>query len=157
MRAFIVIAIALWFAGGCQATLAPSMAIAGASPDFLLIALVVMAPWIARKGATLMGFAAGLLHGAIAGANLTAYVVSRTLAGFFLGSLSPLEMESSVPLSSILAAVTTICVGLVSLFLAPPAAIGPFLLATIGSAIYNGVLAVPVHLMLVWLAFPRER
>ncbi|CAN5679680.1 hypothetical protein BH11ARM2_BH11ARM2_21160 [soil metagenome] len=156
MRKALVAAIALWMAGGCQATLSPRLGIEGASPDFLLIVLAVLAPWLPRKGAILLGFFAGILHGAVAGANLTAYALSRTIAGFLLGSLGALEMELSVALSMILAALVTMLAGIVSLFLAPPPAIGSFLLATIGSAIYNGVLAAPAHFVLGRLAFPRE-
>ncbi|RYG35557.1 hypothetical protein EON81_12365 [bacterium] len=156
MRAGIVAAIALWLAGGCQATLAPRLGIGGAVPDFPIIVLAVLAPWLPRSGATVLGFFAGLVHGAVAGANLTAYAISRTLTGFGLGSMSSLELEPSVLLAMITAAIATLIAGLISLFLAPPPALTPFILATIGSAIYNGVLAAPAHLILGRLAFPRD-
>src|SRR5688572_15606114 len=77
----LAIAIGLWVAGGLQQVVAPRLMLFGASPDFLLISLAAGSLFLKRNQAAFLGFVCGLIHGALAGANLTHYVISRTIGG----------------------------------------------------------------------------
>lgn len=147
----------LWLAGGCQQALAPRVGIAGASPDFVLIAVSVLALFLNRRGGALVGFFGGLVQGAMAGANLAQYVVTRTLAGYGIGWLAMLEFEFNPLVALVVTAASTLFAQLLLMFTAPPPSIAHFLLATIGSAIYNGVLAVPLYALLAKVLAPDSR
>ncbi len=149
--------ICLWMAGGCQQTLAPKMAIFNAVPDFLIVSVACLGLLSARYAASLVGFFAGLIHGCLAGANLAAYAISRTLAGFLTGWFNSFELEANVLVALATAFVSTIVAQLLLMFIAPPQEIGVFLLATVGSAVYNGVIAMPVYALLKRIVDPPQR
>jgi cell shape-determining protein MreD len=150
-RAILVVVLCLWVAGGCQQALASLMSIGTAQPDFLLVILCVLAPLTGRRAGTVMGFATGVIHGAIAGANFTAYAITRTIGGFFLGWAASADVEVNFVVAGILCALTTVGIQLLFLFIAPPTDIVPFLLTTLGTATYNGLLAMPIHFALARL------
>jgi rod shape-determining protein MreD len=141
-------ALCLWLAGGFQASLAPRLAIAQVAPDFVLIVLGSVSILSSRRAGTVSGFFGGLIEGGLAGANLTQYVISRSLAGFLTGWLTAWEFEATVIVAFFAVVACTLEAQLLLLFLAPPTRIFAFLLATIGSAIYNGVLAMPLFALL---------
>jgi rod shape-determining protein MreD len=140
--------VCLWLAGGFQTAIAPRLAIGTVMPDFLLVALGSLALLGTRRSGAVTGFAAGVLQGAIAGANMAQYVLSRTIAGFFTGWLTAWEFEATIVVAFFSVAFATLTSQLLLLFMAPPPRILGFLLATIGSAIYNGVLAMPLFALL---------
>jgi len=156
-RAFLVCVILLWVAGGCQQSVASSFAIGGAVPDFLFVALSVLALQTSRKAGTVAGFAAGAIHGGIAGANFAAYALTRTIAGFFLGWLSSSDIDVNFVAAGLITFIATLVTQFVFMLIAPPPAIWSFLLATIGVAIYNGVLAMPVQFLVAKAMPPKER
>jgi len=156
-KGVIVSIICLWMAGGCQQSLAPRMAFAGLSPDFLLISLGCLGLCGSRKSGAVTGFFAGVIQGALAGANMAQYVVSRTLSGFLLGWLNTLEFDANAVVAFFAVFATTILSQLLLMFLAPPPRIIAFLLATIGSAVYNGVLAMPLFMLLKKVVDPPNR
>lgn len=140
--------VCLWLGGGCQRTVAPMVSIFGVAPDFLLIATACLSLFGTRRSGAVIGFFAGVVQGAIAGANLGAYVVTRALSGFCIGWLGSMDIEAT-PAVAFFAALAATLVGQFALmFVAPPPSFGPFLLATIGSAMYNGVLAIPLYTLL---------
>ena len=151
----LAIALGLWLAGGLQEAIAPKLAIAGASPDFLLISLAAGALFLSRSRAAALGFACGLIHGGLAGANLMHYVISRSVGGFLAGWSRSTTLEAN----AILAAATGFFLTLVSqtllMFLAPPKQLLPYLGATILAAAYNGVLVLPVYFLLKRLVRSR--
>jgi rod shape-determining protein MreD len=157
IKGLIVAVLCLWVAGGCQQGVASRMAIAGAEPDFLLIVLSVLCLFGNRRTGTILGFFTGLIQGALAGVNLATYIVTRTIAGFCIGVLNTLEFETNPIVAFIVTAGTTIVAQLMLMFSAPPSAIPPFLLATIGSALYNGALAMPLHMLVAKLLDPPNR
>jgi cell shape-determining protein MreD len=152
-----VSAVFLWIAGGLQEGLAPRISFGPASPDFLLIVVAVIGLMCNRRSGAMLGFAAGMIAGALAGANLSSYVLTRTIAGFACASISHFEFEPN----PIVAGAVTIMVTLVAqfglMFVSPPGAIIPFVLATIGTALVNGVLAMPLHLLIRRLSNPYTR
>jgi rod shape-determining protein MreD len=149
--------ICLWVAGGCQQTLAPRIALFHASPDFLLVSVACLSLLSARYAGSLVGFFAGLIQGCLAGANLAAYTISRTMAGFLVGWFNSLEWEGNVLVAAITTVLTTIVAQLALMFIAPPPQLGGFLLATIATAMYNGVIAVPVYALLRRIVDPPQR
>ncbi len=145
MRALALV-VAIWFLSAAQLALGPRLAIFGAQPSFLLCVLAVVGPTVGRQKSTFLGFAIGVISGAIAGINMVHFVISRTVAGFLVGWSNELRIEANVATVAICAAGCTVIAQILLMLLAPPPAIIPYLNATILSAIYNGVIAVPMFL-----------
>jgi rod shape-determining protein MreD len=143
--------------GGCQRAVSPYIAIGGVAPDFLLVVIGCLALFGTRRSGSIIGFLAGVIEGALAGANLAAYAVSRTIAGFVSGWFSALEFEAGAIVASFVVFAITLLSQLLLMFVAPPGQIGGFLLATIGSAVYNGVLAMPLYALLRRVLDPPAR
>jgi rod shape-determining protein MreD len=156
-RLVIVSIISLWIAAVFQQVLAPRFAIFGVRPDFLLIVLVPLSLFVNRSTAAVLGFFAGLLYGAAAGANLTHYAVSRTLAGFAGSWSKATGLELNLVVLAITTAIVTVLAQMVWMFLAAPSGVLSFLGDTIGSAMYNGVLAVPFYMLLRRVLVPNAR
>jgi len=157
MKRFLTAAILLWLSAALQPAVAPRFSIGAVTPDYLLVAMGCLALHMDRRAGTITGFAAGLLVGALAGANLGAYIVSRTVGGFLVGWFSTLEFDANPIVALVTVACTTLVVGVLFMFGAPPPQIGPFLLATIGSAMYNGVLAMPLFFVVKRVLDPPTR
>ena len=156
-RLGITCAIALWVAGGFQEALAPRLSVAGATPDFFLVVIGVLGILCSRRGGAYLGFAAGLLEGALAGANLGPYVISRTVVAFACASIAGLEFESNKLVAASVTAISTIAAQVILMFLSPPGGIVHFLFATIGAAVANAVLAIPLHTLVKRLSDPYTR
>lgn len=148
LRATLLSIPLLYGAAILQQALAPRMAIFGVQPDFFLILLVPLALVAPASVAAPLGFASGVIHGAVAGANLPHYAISRGVA-FFAAILSRgVGLEIGLPLAGLLVGLATVIAQIVLMFLAPPPAITPFLAATMGVALYDGVLALPIYALL---------
>lgn len=156
-KGIVVAVFCLWMAGGCQQSVAPHIRILGASPDFLLISLSCLCLMGNRKAGVTLGFAAGLLQGALAGANLTAYVITRTLSGFLIGWFNDLEMEANPVLAFFVTSAVTVFAQLLLLFGAPRGSVFGFLGGTLIGAVTNGVLAIPVYVVLKRILDPPSR
>lgn len=154
--AFIAL-LCLWVGGGCQRAVSPYISIGGVAPDFLLIVVGCLSLFGTRRSGSIIGFFAGVLQGALAGANLAAYAISRTIAGFVAGWFSALEFEAGAVVASTVVFAVTLIAQFLLMFVAPPGQIGGFLLATIGSAVYNGVLAMPLYALLRRVLDPPAR
>jgi hypothetical protein len=100
-----------------------------------------------------LGLLSGILTGAISGASMTHYAVSRVLAGYFVGTRS--ESEPSVWGGAGWVALGSLIAQLVLIILAPPSPLGPAIGATILTAVYNGVVALPVFALVVRLFQPK--
>lgn len=140
--------VGLWLAGVLQQALAYRWVVFGASPDFILIFLAATSVRLNHMPAAWNGFFAGVVQGAVAGANLTHYTISRTATSFLLARLPDFRLETSLALAGVTAFFTTIVGQIVFMFLAAPRPLLGFLGATIGSALMNGVLIVPVFLVI---------
>lgn len=156
-RGVFLAGICLWFAGGCQGALAPRMSLGGAMPDFLLVTIAVFGLFCNRRGGLLLGFWAGLIHGAMAGANLGAYVVTRSVAGMLVGSLKGFEFEPNSVVAGIQGAVLTVVAQVFLMLISPSGSIPRFLLVTIESAMINGVLAAVLFFLMGRMLVTRTR
>lgn len=148
LKYFFAVGICLWLAAGCQRTVTPYVALAHVRPDLILVSVGCLTLFTERRTGSVVGFAGGVLQGALAGANLAAYAITRTIGGFLVGWFSSMDFESSPVVAAVVVAVLTVVAQVLLMFIAPTGEIGAFLLATIGSAVYNGVLAMPLYAIL---------
>lgn len=154
--AVLVAALGLYLAGAMQ-PLAPRFGFWGMQPDFLLAMLAPLSLLATRRGGLLLGFFAGLIGGALPGANMAHYVISRTVGGALGAWVRSLGVEHGPITSAATAISMTIAAQLVLMFLAPPARIGAFLGATMGSAVLNGLLAIPLFALISRVLDPVQR
>lgn len=145
----------LYIAAVLQQSLSPAISFGPVRPDFFLIVMLPMALFCNSTGAIWCGFFAGLLHGGLAGANLTHYVLSRVCAGAAIANVRQLGLQVSLPIAGLMVAGGTVVAQILLLFLAPRGAILPYLGATIGTAFYNGVLGTLVFALLKKLYSPK--
>lgn len=148
MTYWVTSLITLWLAATLEYGLPERLNIAGASPDFILICIAPLSMLLPRAGACGVGFFGGVIQGAIVGANLTHYTISRTLTGFMIAWSRNTRIDLTVPMAGLITLLSTLFAGLLFMFGAAPRNLGPFLLDTIGSAVYNGVLAMPLYALL---------
>jgi hypothetical protein len=139
---------AFWLSAVADQGLAPRIQMFGASPSFLLVTAVVLSLFSRPAGGAFWGFLSGLLFGALSGANLVAYVISRTITGFCVSSTRILGIDVGAILAMVIVFFATIFSSAILIFLAPRPDFANFLGATMISAIYNGVIAVPFYSLL---------
>lgn len=149
--------VSLFLLAAIQQAFAARLSIWGAEPDFLLVGAICLSLLADRSRGAIAGFLAGLAHGALAGSNLAAYAASRAVGGFCASwskvggyEIRPLSVGTVTFAVSILTGVVWMLIGLRS-------GIGGFLAATIGTAMVNGVLAMPMYALLRRLADPPRR
>lgn len=147
----------LWLSAGLNMGLAGKIEILGSGPDFLLLSLAVLTCFTSRLGGAVLGFACGVFYGSLAGANLAQYAISRTLVGFASGWFNDLGFERNWYMVALRAASVVLTAQALLMLSAPPADLPGFLGDTIGSAMYNGVLAVPYFALLRSLLDPKAR
>ncbi len=147
----------LWLAAACQQGLAPRTELFGAQPDFLLVVLATLSLWLGRSGGAVLGFFTGWIYGALVGANLTVYLLTRTVTGFVAGWSNDLKIQESWILAAGMGFFVTILSGFGVTFLAPHPEVAPALADTIQGAIYNGMLAIPVYALLRRILGPQTR
>lgn len=155
-RRWVAAGLCLYVAAALQ-PLTLRYALCGLHPDFLLVVLAVLLHFSTRRGGVVLGFVAGVVAGALPGANMAHYVISRTLAGFFGAWARALGFEEGPATAAASAFAITLIAQIALMFLAPPSRLGPFLGATIGSAVVNGVLAIPLYALVSRVLGPNER
>ncbi len=153
--AFVIVLI--WVAAILQQALPPHLAILSFRPDFLLVTTVCLSLCMSRPAATGVGFAAGLLSGAIIGANMTHYIISRCFAGFVGAWSRRLRFTMNPAVVGLTTAAVFVLAQTLFMFLAAPKNIVGFLGDTIGSAMYNGVLAIPLYALIKRFLNPTVR
>jgi len=142
------VALALWIAAILDRGLAEHISIFGAQPDFVHLVCIVAGLGLGRGQAAVTGFFGGVIQGALMGANLTHYVISRALSSFCSSWSRQLRFEMNPPAIFATVAILTIFGRIVFMMTAGPKGIAGFLGDTMGTAIYNGVLAIPVYALL---------
>lgn len=144
----MVLVLSFWLAAVLQQAVVERVQIGGARPDLLLTLALASAVMFAPRFAALFGFVAGLLQGAIAGADLAHFTISYTIVAYFAGYLSWLELDIRAWYVALVVIGGTVTVGLLMMIPAPPSQLWPHLGDTILSAIYNGVLAIPLYALI---------
>lgn len=155
-RPYIALIISFWVAAVLQQAVVPRLGIGAAAPDLLLVVALVSAVFFPPSKAAVLGFVAGVVHGAIAGADLAHYAVSRTLVAFAVGYLSGLELDVKPWYVGLTVLGGTVLAQFLMMIPAPPPEIGPYVGATILSAMYNGVLAIPIYALIRRSLSPQE-
>lgn len=100
-----------------------------------------------------LGLLSGILTGGISGATLMHYALSRVLAGYAVGTQSKNEPDGRWAIVWVV--VGSLISQSVLILLAPPKPLLPAVGATILSAVYNGVVAIPVFALVVRLFRPK--
>lgn len=144
----IVAVLGIFLAAVLQQALAPHLGFGPMKPDFFLVFLGVSCLFSNRRSGMLIGFFCGIVYGALAGVNLQHFAITRTVAGFVAAWTNDLSFQPSVLVAFLITASLTLFAQLMLMFLAAPGPIGPFLGDTIAGAVYNGVVAMPVYLLL---------
>ena len=147
-RPVIVLALVFWIAAALQQAAAPNMAIAGARPDILLVVALCTAVFFEPVWAAVVGFVAGVLHGGVVGSDVASLTVSRTLAAYFAGYVSRLDLDVRPWYVALVVAGGTLLCQMMLMVPAPPPEFLPYLRDTIVAAMYNGVLAIPLYMFL---------
>ncbi len=146
--AVLVVAIVFLVATPLQMAFIPSVQVAGARPDLLLAVCTPLALFLRPAGGAAVGFTSGLLQGALAGANLTHYVISRSITSFVTSILTSHQIHVGTLVAGLLTVLATLVSRMILMFLTAPPQIGTYLSDTIGSAVYNGVIALPLYALL---------
>lgn len=157
MKAVVFCVAALYVAAIVHFGLTPFVHLFGVHPDILLTCAIALGLCLSRPGGAAVGFVAGVLTGALVGANLAHYVVSFTLAGFVAAWTRSLRIESTAPAVAFTVAGCSIVAGLAFLLTAAPRGIAEYLGDTIVSALYNGVLAIPLYALFRRVLNPTVR
>jgi len=147
-KSWIIAVLLLWVGGAFQLAVASQISVAGVGPDFPLIVIVSVGLFANRRAGAVIGFLGGAIHGAIAGGHMAAYTVSRTMVGFLVGWLNGMEFEGTVVVAFVVTAAASIGTQMTFFLMSPHGSILASVLATIGSAMYNGVLAIPLYALL---------
>ena len=91
------------------------------------------------------GFTGGFFQGAITGANMWQYVVTRLIVGWIGGSLIELRFQRNLVIAAMACFLATIFSGVLFLFLTSQPNILGSLRDTLISAMYNAVIAALVY------------
>ncbi|MBS1718747.1 MAG: hypothetical protein JSS72_13545 [Armatimonadetes bacterium] len=143
----LIVALAVVLFGCFQMGLPSRLSVFSLTPNYLLVLLAIVAIFSDRKGGAIVGFFCGAIEGSLVGINLTHYIASRVITGFILGWMNDLKLQRSVLLAVLTTVGGTLAAQVILMFIAPPPEIIPFLGATIKTAMYNGVIAIPVYVL----------
>lgn len=149
--------IGLWLAAGIGATLSLRMGGSVFAPNPVLVVLGALGLHLSRRRGIALGFLAGFLEGALTGANMFPYILTRTLAGLAAATLGTHIPERGAPIVGLVTAVVSLGANLLFVFLTAPRGFLFFLLAAIVGALVNGVLALPVSALFARFVGRHER
>lgn len=144
MKVVLVCIVTLYLMTIAQLAVAPRIVLAGVEPDFMLIGSISLGFVLSRIGSIYTGFTMGLVQGILVGANLSQFVLTRMLTGYFATRMSESEIEIGPLLGILAVALLSFLASVIFMFFSPPASIGPYLSASFFAALYNGLLALPL-------------
>jgi rod shape-determining protein MreD len=156
LRRTFGIVVSLWVAAVLQSGASAHMAIFGARPDFLLLLGLVWPLVLRPSSGCIVGFFSGVLHGWVTGVSLTVNAIARCIAGYVSGMAPRSGFDVDSRSAAVVAFTGTLVIQAAVFFAAPPSDRLGFLKATIGMALYNGVLAFPVFWVVRRLSGPRD-
>jgi len=139
------VGLLLWALTVLQGVLSPAIAVRGAMPDMLLLALGCFALLLNPSAAAAAGFFAGLLHASMLDQTVGSLILSRTLAAFLVAWL-PALLDRQRLLSACLACALIVLLANGLLYLAAPSITGwDWWRTTMGVMVYNTMLAAPAY------------
>lgn len=147
---FAFSALMLVLASAVDIALTKHIYIGGAGPDVTLVIAILLATRTNLEAAAIIGFFTGLFHSAATNDRLFAFVVAG-IAACMTGTKICSRAVEATPMT--IAVVVSLCTAIsraIVLFIGLPTSpdnIFPWLPATIGTAIYNGVIAIPAFLL----------
>lgn len=156
IRRVVAIVVSLWLAAVLQSGAAASMEILGARPDFLLLMALVWPLVLRPSTGCIVGFFSGVLHGWVTDVSLTVNAATRCLVGYVAGMAPRSGFDVDGRSAVVAVFVGTLVTQTAMFFAAPPSDRGGFVRATIGMALYNGVLAFPVFWAVRRVSGPRD-
>jgi hypothetical protein len=148
-------AAGLYLAAAAQQSLG-RWTIFGGRFEFVLAVLSVLCLFTDRKGGAIIGFFGGWIYGALDGANLWQYVLTRVIGGFLISWAAESGVERTYLFAALAGFAGVLVCQLGFMFFAPPPQIGGFLGDTIRTAVYNGVLAMLFYAVLNRILGPRR-
>ncbi|HLP00225.1 MAG TPA: hypothetical protein VK171_16630 [Fimbriimonas sp.] len=144
-RFWLATVFTLWIAGGFQQGLAFRLSVFGVEPDYLLIGAALLGFMGGINAAIVAGFAAGLIHAALAGTDTWQFIGSKMIACLFCAFVIESRFQRNIGVAAVAVAVATIIASLILMIVAPSHLMGSPIKATIIGAIYNGVIAFAVY------------
>lgn len=119
--------------------------VVGCQVDAYLILVGVLAVRLDVSGSGAGGFGAGVLQGAMAGANLTHYALSRLVAGALTAWIARVLGPKSWPVALASIGIATLVGQILLLFLAAPSNISGYLIETLKTVAINVLIGAAVH------------
>jgi cell shape-determining protein MreD len=117
----------------------------GARPHIGLTVLAVACLFAGPNLAAFLGFGLGLLESWAVNQYVGSYLVSRSVAGFCVGAMDQRIFRDSVPMAVAAGAVTTLFADVLFFVFVPQPESIRWLTRTLGSALYDGGLAIPIY------------
>lgn len=142
------LAIALFIGFALQVALSNALRIRGIAPHIALTTLLVECLFVGPNTGAVLGFALGLLEGSYASRYLGSFLVTRSLAGFAVGT-----MEERIFRDNPVVAVATALIGSVLVegcffLFVPQTPVLRWARHMLYQALYNAALALPLYFLL---------
>lgn len=144
VRALVLVGVFV-LGAALHTALGARWSIGPASPDFLLLFAVMLSLGQSGESAAVTGFLAGVFHSSAMSDKMLALTISRMFACLIAPRIFGLFSGSNAAAIAVTAAGATLIAGIGFLFLGVRDNILGHLTDTIASAIYNGVIAIPVY------------
>ncbi len=154
MQRLIVSLLALLFAAVFQTALANEMGVFGATPHFFILVPLSLALALPAKGVIWAAFGAAILQGALLGSDYGPLVFSLCIAAYLVHRVLGVGIEVGAILGAVAVVAGTLVALVLLLLVNPGATLGPttsvvgYLQMSLATAVYNGVLAVPLLALL---------
>lgn len=155
-RRVVAIVISLWLAAVLQSGAVAYLEIFGARPDFLLLVGLVWPLVLRPSSGCIVGFFSGALHGWVTTVSLTVNALVRCVVGYVMGMAPRSGFDVDGRSAVVAVFLGTVVTQVAVFFAAPPTDRLGFVRATIGMALYNGVLAFPVFWVVRRVSGPRD-
>jgi rod shape-determining protein MreD len=138
-----------------EIVVAPVITIRGVAPDFAVIALIILALSAGAGPATVGGFVLGLIQDLSQPALLGLHALCKSAVGYWVGSLRGRLVHGVPVVEATMVALAVLVHDLVYLLfqsrLVDESFLTPLLTRVIPSAVYSGLVGVPVLRLAEWL------
>jgi cell shape-determining protein MreD len=145
-RLYWVSAFLIYLTGAFNQGFSAKTATVGLFPDALFVMLCILSVMGQMRFALTIGFAAGIIQGAITGNLMWQFVLTRLLIGFLGGFLIESRFQRNYAVVGLATFLFTIICGVMMMIIGSQGSITEALKDTIIAAVYNGVLALLVYI-----------